>query len=323
MQRNSRFRTWALLAGVLAVSTAASASARGDFQRTLKVSGSVNLQVENGSGSIDIRTGNSGEVSVTGHIWASEWFGNADEKVKRLQSNPPIQQSGNDIRIGHIDDPELRRNVSVSYEIVVPQSTQVHSSTGSGRQDISGIAGPLDASTGSGGMKISDIGSGVRARSGSGTIEIDGVKGSVYARAGSGSIRAIGVAGGFDAETGSGHITLEQTAPGSVHAQTGSGGMELRNVRGSLQAEAGSGHIKAEGQATGQWLVRTGSGGVELRFPQNASFELSARTGSGSITMNHPLTVQGSIGRKEVHGKVGGGGVPVDVHTGSGSIVID
>lgn len=94
-------------------------------------------------------------------------------------------------------------------------------------------------------------------------------------------------------------------------------------MRGSLQAQAGSGNIKADGEATGGWVVHTGSGTVQLRLPQNASFDLNAHTGSGSINLNHPVTVQGSIGRKEVRGKVGGGGVPVEVHTGSGNIVID
>src|SRR5438270_519474 len=182
------------------------AATHGEFDRTLKVSGSVNLQVETGSGSIDVRTGNSSEVHVVGHIRATEWFGdNADEKIKRLESNPP----------------------------------------------------------------------------------------------------------------------MEQSAPGSVRAETGSGGLELRNVRGSLQAQAGSGNIKADGEATGGWTVHTGSGSVQLRLPQNASFDLNAHTGSGSINLSHPVTVQGSIGRKEVRGKVGGGGVPIEVQTGSGSIVIE
>jgi DUF4097 and DUF4098 domain-containing protein YvlB len=108
-----------------------------------------------------------------------------------------------------------------------------------------------------------------------------------------------------------------------VRAETGSGGLELRNVHGSLQAQAGSGDIKADGEATGEWVVHTGSGSVDLRFPQNASFELNAHTGSGSINLNHPVTVQGTIGRKEVRGKVGSGGVPVEVQTGSGDIRID
>jgi DUF4097 and DUF4098 domain-containing protein YvlB len=300
------------------------ASARGEFERTLKVTGTVNLQVETGSGSIDVRTGNSREVHVVGHIRANEWFGdNAEEKVRRLESNPPIQQSGNDIRIGHIDDPELKHNISISYEVMVPATTELRASSGSGNETISGISGSLEASSGSGSLKISSIGSSVRAHTGSGNVEINGAKGSVYARTGSGSIRATDVAGGFDGETGSGHLVLEQSAPGSVRAETGSGGLELHNLHGSLQAQAGSGDIKAEGEATGSWTVHTGSGSVQLRLPQNASFDLNAHTGSGSINLSHPVTVQGSIGRKEVRGKVGGGGVPIEVQTGSGSILIE
>jgi len=298
-------------------------AAEGRFDRTLQVTGSVNLQIETGSGSINVRTGNSNEVRVTGHIRSSDWMGSADERVRKLESNPPIQQSGNDIRIGHIDDPELRHNISISYEVEVPANTELRSTTGSGSQEISGISGSLEASTGSGSLKISSIGSSVRAHSGSGNIDIDGAGGSVNVRAGSGSIHATRVAGGFDGETGSGHLTLEQTAPGSVRAETGSGGLELRNVHGSLQAQAGSGSIRAEGEATGGWVVHTGSGSVELRLPQNASFDLDAHTGSGSINLSHPVTVQGSIGKKEVHGKVGGGGVPVEVQTGSGNIEIE
>lgn len=313
-----------VFATITFLTASAMASARGDFHRTLHISGSVDLQVETGSGSISVHPGNSSEVEVTGHIQASEWFGgNADERVKRIQDNPPIQQSGNDIRIGHIDDPELRHNISISYEITVPANTQLHSSTGSGDLEISGIAGPVEAGTGSGTVKISSISGGVRAHTGSGNIDVDGVHGMLYAQTGSGNIQASKIAGGFDGHTGSGHLVLEQTAPGSVRAETGSGGLELRNVRGSLQAQAGSGTIKADGEATGEWRLHTGSGSVELHFPQNASFDLNAHTGSGSINLNHPVTVQGTVGHKDVHGTVGGGGVPVDVQTGSGDIRID
>jgi hypothetical protein len=320
-----------LMFAAFAVSASSFAfAAEGSFERTLQVSGPVNLQLETGSGSIEVRPGSASELHVTGHIRSSNWFGSAEDAIRKIESNPPIQQSGNDIRIGHIDDPDLRRKISISYEVLTPANTQLHSSTGSGSQEISGLGGPIEINSGSGSLKISDIGSGVRAHSGSGSIVIDGTKGSVFARAGSGSINASKVAGGFDGETGSGHLSLEQSGPGSVRAETGSGSLELRNVHGSLQAQAGSGNIKADGEATGEWQVHTGSGSVQLRLPQNASFDLNAHTGSGSINLNHPVKMDGSShldhwgsGRKEVRGKVGGGGVPVEVQTGSGNIVID
>ncbi len=314
---------WVLCLAVTLAASATAFGAEGEFHRALKVSGTVNLQIETGSGSIRVHTGSPNELSVIGHIRSDRWSETSSDAIRKIEDNPPIQQSGNDIRIGHIDDPELRRHISISYEVTVPPSTELHSSTGSGDQEIAGIAGPLDARTGSGSLNLRDIGAGVRAESGSGAIEISGAKGSVYAHTGSGSIVAKDVAGGFDGQTGSRNLKLEQTSQRSVRAQTGSGDLELRNLRGSVQAQSGSGSIRADGDPTGQWTLHTGSGGVTLGFPQNASFELNAHTGSGSINVNHQLTVQGAIGKKNVHGKVGGGGVPVQIDTGSGDISID
>ena len=104
---------------------------------------------------------------------------------------------------------------------------------------------------------------------------------------------------------------------------TGSGGIELHGVRGSLQAKTGSGGIHADGDPNGSWMLHTGSGSVKLKLASTAAFDLDAHTGSGSIYLDHPVTVQGTIGRKDVKGKVRGGGVPVQVETGSGGISIE
>jgi len=302
---------------------AASVSAEGSFQRTLQVNGPVNIDLTTGSGSVSVHTGGSGQVQITGRVKVTNWFGmNSDERVKQITDNPPIQQSGNDIRIGHNADSELFHNVSISYDLVVPAETRLHSHTGSGNQDVSGLHGTVEADAGSGGLRISDIADSVRVDTGSGSIDINRVKGNVRARAGSGSIHAIDVAGAFEGRTGSGHITLDQSAPGAVRAETGSGGMELRGVNGSLEATAGSGTIAADGNPTGSWTVHTGSGNVRLKLASSAAFDLDANTSSGSISVSQPVTVQGTIGRKELRGKVHGGGVPVEVKTGSGNIEI-
>jgi len=60
-------------------------------------------------------------------------------------------------------------------------------------------------------------------------------------------------------------------------------------------------------------------------LPSNASFELSAHTGSGGINVDFPMTVQGRLdhGRHDVSGKVGGGGSLLTARTGSGHIRIE
>ena len=298
------------------------ASSEGSFDRTLSVTGPVRLDVSTGSGSIQVRTGADNLVHITGRIKSTDWFGNSDERVKQIEQNPPIQQSGNDIRIGHVEDRELMHNISISYELVIPADTELRSHTGSGSQTIAGVHGTTEVSSGSGSLRVSDIGNHLKTETGSGDIEIDRIQGAVRARAGSGSIRATSVAGGFDAETGSGRISLEQSAPGSVRVDTGSGGMELRGVKGSVDAHAGSGGIEVEGEPMGPWTVHTGSGTVRLQLASNASFDLDARTSSGSLSVDQPVTVQGSLAKKHIQGKVRGGGVPIDVETGSGNIEI-
>ncbi|MGA8151010.1 MAG: DUF4097 family beta strand repeat-containing protein [Terriglobales bacterium] len=315
--------TCSMAAMLCLLSLPATASAEGTFQRTLQVTGPVNLNLTTGSGSVNVRTGSSGHVQVTGHIRVTNWFGgDAEQRVKSIEDNPPIQQRGNDILIGHTGDSELFHNVSISYEVIVPADTRLDSHTGSGNQTVEGVRGQVEVESGSGSVKLSDIGDSVRAEAGSGDIHVDHVKGNVHAKTGSGSINANDVAGGFEGSTGSGHITLDQSAPGSVRAETGSGGLDLRGVHGSLEATAGSGTISAEGDPAGSWDLHTGSGSVHLKLASEAHFDLDARTSSGSISVSQPVTVQGTLGRKQLHGQVHGGGVPVEVETGSGNIEI-
>lgn len=298
------------------------AGREGTFHRSLDVSGPVDIDLTTGSGNVAVRTGGNGKVEITGHIRASGWFDGGQERISRIEANPPIQQSGNSIRIGHMHDSDLLHNISISYELVVPAQTQLTSHSGSGRQEVDGLTGAINLDAGSGDVRISNTGNTVRAQTGSGDMNLENIKGEVNARTGSGSIRATGIAGGFDAETGSGHIELQQSAPGSVRMKTGSGGIEARGVRGSLEARAGSGEIQADGDPRGGWIVHTGSGSVRLRLATDAAFDLNAHTSSGSISVNRPVTVQGLINRKEIRGRVRGGGPQVEVQTSSGNIDI-
>jgi len=317
-----------LAAALLATGAAFSASAaEGRFERTLQVTGPVDLEVRTGSGSIDVRTGDASTVRVVGTIRTSgKWSGGGDDAEKRvlyLESNPPIEQHGNVIHIGHIEDHALEHNISISYEIVTPQATRLHSGTGSGPQTIEGVQGPLDASSGSGSLRIAKIGDEVKASTGSGGIELNGVQGKVRAATGSGTIRALGVAGGLHASTGSGDVTLEQTAPGDVEVSTGSGSIELRGVHGEVRAQTASGNISVDGEGTGSWKLGTSSGGVTVRLPAKQGFTLRAQSVSGSIHTTREITVQGTLGHHRLEGKVGDGAFLLEVSTVSGPIRIE
>jgi DUF4097 and DUF4098 domain-containing protein YvlB len=325
-----RSTTWITLAVGLMLLAAATraAAAEGAFDRTLKVTGAADVTVTTGSGDISVRKGEAGTVRIHGEIRVHDWHlsgGEAERRVKAIESNPPIEQTGNIIHIGQIDDPELRRHVSISFELVVPEDTQLNSKTGSGNQTVEGIRGPARIGSGSGTLKVSDIGDAVRAETGSGDIEISSVRGSAVLNSGSGSISAENIGGSISAETGSGNLRLSQSAPGAVKVTTGSGTAQLSHIRGSLRAQTGSGGISAEGEPTGDWVLHAGSGDLTVRLPSTAGFDLNARSGSGEISTNneHPVTIEGTVGRHELRGKVRGGGVRLDLETGSGNIRIE
>jgi DUF4097 and DUF4098 domain-containing protein YvlB len=315
---------WAV--AILATLPAAvAADAKGGFTKTLKVTGSADVDVSTGSGNITITTGDATTVSIRATITANDrWFGtdslSAAEKVKRIENNPPVEQSGNVITIGKIQDRELRNNVSITYDITLPASSKVRAQTGSGDQYITGVNGTVKLSTGSGNVNARQIGDETRVSTGSGDIKVESIKGRVYASAGSGNVQAWGVAGGFVGETGSGDITYEQTAPGSVTAKTGSGNITLKNVTGGLEAHTGSGDINADGDVKADWQAHSGSGNISLRLPKDAAFNLDARSSSGTVSVDHPVTVQGSMKPNRILGKVGAGGVLVSLESGSGDI---
>jgi hypothetical protein len=297
----------------------------GGFERTLQVSGPVDMEITSGSGRVTVHSGPAGSVHVKATIRAqSSWFGaSASDRIHKIEQNPPIEQQGNTIRIGKIQDHDLLRNISIDYDVSVPPQTKLVSQTGSGDQNVSGLQLPVTVNTGSGEVTVDNLGADARLRSGSGDLKINSVKGGLNAQTGSGGIRAKGVGGEIFAETGSGEIEVEQVGSGNVHAGTGSGDVKVYGINGGLQVKTGSGNIRAEGEPKGDWQVGAGSGTIRLKVPAAAAFNLDARTSSGRLSTSHTLTAQGTSSHKHLQGKVGGGGALIDVHTGSGDIEIN
>ena len=301
------FRTAAVLAAALACGMPAFASVAGTFDRSFQVTGPVDLEVLSRSGDITIRSGAAGSVSVHGKIHVgNSWFGGDHQAdVQAVQNNPPIRQNGNSIRIDYVNI----NNVSIDYEITVPESTAVRAHTGSGDQNVEGLKGSIDLESGSGDMKVARL------------------TGDMHFQTGSGNVRGHDLSGPIRARASSGDLDLEETGEGDVEFRTGSGNITVKGINGGFHAEAGSGDIKASGSPKNLWSARTGSGNVTLQIPSDAAFDVDLSSNSGTVTTNHAVTttVQGRVqeSRKSVIGKVRRGGPTISVHTGSGNIHVE
>jgi len=313
-----------------AITTVPVQAQTGGFDRTLEVTGPVSLDVSSGSGSITVRAGASDRVHVVAKIraensWADwlSWFGTSPaDEIHKLEANPPIEQQGNSIRVGHIEERWHLHGISIDYDLTVPPQTALASHTGSGDQSISGLQLASAATTGSGMIVAENIGADLRLRSGSGDLKVNSVK-SLNVETGSGDIRATRVAGEIAVNSGSGHIEIEQVSAGNARISTGSGDVTLRGADSTLRIDTGSGEIHVEGEPNADWHIGTASGSIGLKLPPQASFNLDARTISGSLKTDRALTVEGVTSGSRLQGKVGAGGALLEAHTASGNIQID
>jgi DUF4097 and DUF4098 domain-containing protein YvlB len=309
------------------IAGAAGQRVEGGFDRSLTVSGPVDLEIRAGSGRIDVRSGEAGRIHVVARIVASDNWSprrsrlSAEERVRRLEATPPIEQSGNRVRIGVIDDTDLQ-NVSISYTVTVPAGTALVARNGSGSIDIEGIDRAIEAHAGSGSIRIREAGGDVTAETGSGSIEARRVGGAFRAQTGSGAIAGLEVTGAVTVQTGSGSIEVSQRGGGDVTASSSSGSIDLKGIRGGLTVKSSSGTVRAAGEQTSEWRLSTSSGGVYLDFAGEAAFELDAHSNSGGIDLAFPITVSGKIDRRTLRGPVNGGGPLLHVRTSSGGIHI-
>ena len=292
---------------VLLAAFAAASTPQGQFEKTFQVSGPVDLEVQTHSGDITVRTGPSGSVSIRGRIYVGDhWlFGSRHVDVSDIEQHPPLRQEGNSIRIDYLNV----REISVDYEITVPVDATIRTHSGSGDQTIEGTRGNADLQSGSGDMRLSQL------------------TGEIRVQTGSGNVRAREISGPVRGGAGSGDIEVEETGSGDIDLHTGSGNITVRGIQGAFRADAGSGDVTAEGTQTGAWEIRTGSGNVHVRLPANAAFDANISTSSGTLDVDAPITmtVQGRVqeSRKQITGKVRGGGPLLSLRTGSGDIHIE
>jgi DUF4097 and DUF4098 domain-containing protein YvlB len=145
----------------------------------------------------------------------------------------------------------------------------------------------------------------VNLHTGDGKIDLAGFKGDMDLHSGDGSENLEGVDGKLHASTGDGHITAQGRFD-ELELKTGDGHIEVRAAQGSTLAAG--------------WRLETGDGNVSLELPSELSADVSLHTSDGHIDLDMPIVTEGKIRQNEVHGKLNGGGSPLTIRTGDGSI---
>lgn len=143
--------------------------------------------------------------------------------------------------------------------------------------------------------------------SGFGDISGENLQGKARVDTGFGKIRFPRFNGEFNGNTGFGDVRTE----GRFER------LELKTGFGSIHAQ-----IDPGSKITGDCRVESGFGSVDVDVPADLNANIEASSGFGHVSTEIPLTISGSEDHSSVHGKLGSGGLPLEVSTGFGHVHI-
>ena len=309
-----------LLCSAIGLAPVRATAADNTFDRTVTVSGHVRLELNNGSGNVEIRGAADGKVHVVGKVTSGGWsvFGSSDKNIQDVVANPPIEQHDNVVRIGRNNS--MFKNISIDYKIEVPQDTEIDASVASGGMTIDGVRGPVKANSASGYLHVYNIASDTNLSAASGSIDVSGIAGILRVNSASGDIVLQNVKGDLKASAASGGIRIAN--PGDrVEASSASGSIEVNGAKSDVKVHAISGSVNVTGDPSSSryWELKSVSGSIDIRVPPSASFLFTAETTSGDIRTNIPVILE-EQGKHSLRAHIGSSSGRIEVHTVSGSV---
>ncbi len=130
-------------------------------------------------------------------------------------------------------------------------------------------------------------------------------------------------------------LTHVATVNGTVHVSGVEARGEVRSVNGNVEVYDSSGRLNAhttngnvrlelrQMDPSGPLIAETVNGSIVLALPPDAGAELDVRSVNGDFHSELPLTLSGSIGSREFHGRLGAGGSSIRIRTVNGTIRVE
>lgn len=308
-----------LICGVLVLAPLRTTAADNTFDRTLRVSGHLRLELSNGSGNVQIKGSGDSKVHISGKVSAG-WtlFGSPEKNIQEVVANPPIEQSEGVVRIGK--NSSWLKNISIEYNIEVPHDTEIDAGIASGGISIDNVRGPVKAASASGYVHVYSVDSDTQLSAASGSIDASGIGGILRVSSASGDVELADIKGDLKVNAASGSIRISNPSD-RVEASTASGAIEVRGARNDVKVHAISGSIRVSGDPSADrfWEIRSVSGTVDILVPPSASFLFTAEATSGDIRTSIPVILE-EQGKHSLRAHIGSSSGRIEVRTVSGGI---
>ena len=122
-----------------------------------------------------------------------------------------------------------------------------------------------------------------------------------------GDVDVTGVSGHIDAGTENGGVTATRVV----------GAIDLRSENGSVDVTLEGSRLEGEGLD-----AESENGSVDVRVPTNFAAHVDARTETGSMAIDFPVTVQGRVDPHHIATDIGGGGPTIRIASENGNVSI-
>jgi hypothetical protein len=300
-KRAAGIRLGLACAALLASTVAAPPARAEEVVKSYTVAGRATVHVDTNDGSVRVTASDTKQVE-----FRVEYHGFQLDKDLHVESH----QNGDTVELsaritGHWNWSWGKNTRGLHIEVRMPREADLKVETHDGAVQADSIHGNIFVHTYDGSVKANSLTGTIDLHTNDGSITVDSLKGDIRLRTGDGSIEARDLDGKVDADTGDGHIRIAGRFD-ALNVKTGDGSVDTRVLPGSKMVSS--------------WTIRTGDGSVDLVLPSDFQTNIDASTGDGHISLGIPVTVEGTFSNSQIHGKMNGGGQPLTIHTGDGSI---
>jgi hypothetical protein len=294
------------------------------FERSFDTHGPVRLDVSTLAGRITVTASAADRVVVRGTATVRVAFNvpaDAAELARQIAATPPIDMTGDVLRLRPPASDRERRAATVAYEVVVPPGTRVTATSDSGAVSVTGVSAPVVIRTSSAAITASGLGSTLEIESGSGAVSVAGVTGTLAVTTQSSAIGVQDARSATRIRSGSGALSLAMAQTADLDVETASSAIRITGAAQALRVATGSGRIDVTGQPHGDWQLSTRSGQIHLHLAGASDARFDITTRSGGITVPEELAAR-TVEKRHVEGSLGQGRAAVTVRSGSGAVAV-
>jgi DUF4097 and DUF4098 domain-containing protein YvlB len=256
---------------------------RDEFNRTYQLAPGTHVEVSSIRGHVTITNADSAtaEVKIIRTARTRE-----DLEYHKIE----VQQSGNNLVVRGIQEPDERRgrNVQVDHEVILklPRSIDLSVNSISGRLKAGDVDGQAHVNSISGSVIIGNVGGKLQVSSVSGNLAVGNVEADARVNSISGNLGLGQVNGSLDVSGVSGGVkaTLVSLSPQGIH-------------------------------------IKSVSGSIEIGFKSDVNADFRADSISGQVYLDVPnVTRESDEKSSNVRARIGAGGTPITIFSVSGNI---